>query len=50
MTNDQAVGLGMLGLGIVIILAGIAASLGPLGLGAAVVGLLIAAGALQRLR
>jgi hypothetical protein len=38
MSNQQATGLALLGLAIIVILAGIAASLSPLGLGAAVVG------------
>lgn len=50
MTNDQATGLAFLGLGVVVILAGIAASLSALGLGAAIVGLLLGVAGATRLR
>jgi hypothetical protein len=50
MSNQQTTGLAPLGLAIIVILAGIAASLSPLGLGAAIVGLLIGAAGAARLR
>ena len=49
MTDRQSTGLGYLGLGILVILAGIAASLSPLGVGAAVIGLLIGLAGVTRL-
>ena len=49
MSNNQSTSLALIGLGIIVILAGIAASLSPLGIGAAILGLLGVAG-VTRLR
>jgi hypothetical protein len=50
MSNDQATGLAFIGLGVVVILAGIAASISPLGIGAAVIGLGLGLAGAIRLR
>lgn len=50
MDHQNVTGLSFIGFAIVIILAGIAASISPMGVGAAIIGLLLAVAGLARIR